>query len=323
MQTIEQPFSANQPSPEQPRIFTAALHPDGSINHVNNALLAYVGLNAAEDVRGSDWFELIAPESEREQFRNAFRALVSRRPNAPRTLTSKVIREDRCEVPVTWCQIAIDKQDEGTAAALIGWQVDKHSEEQSEDFIKAKARALADTLAMRDIETGEHAARVVGYSLRLGKELGFKDDCLRQLELGALLHDVGKIEIPDSILNKPAALTDAEWIVMRKHAALGGRLIRAFEFSSEVARVAHEHHERWDGSGYPRRLKGNAICMGARIFAVADTLDAIMSDRVYRIGRNYETAREEIGKWSGRQFDPTIVEAFMAIEESEWMPASI
>ena len=187
-----------------------------------------------------------------------------------------------------------------------------------EDSYRATLRALAAALETRDRETHGHSERVVSFTLRLGRELGVAGDAIRALEFGALLHDIGKIGIPDAILRKPATLNEREWECMRHHPALGAQILGGIEFLAGAARVVAEHHERFDGTGYPRGLSGAEIDLNARIFAVADAFDAITSDRVYRAGRPYDTAARELWREAGRQFDPEVVAAFLRIPPVEW-----
>ncbi len=183
---------------------------------------------------------------------------------------------------------------------------------------RATLRALAGALEARDFETSGHSDRVVAYSLRLGRELGLAHKELIALEQGALLHDIGKIGVRDSILLKSGALTETEWEEMREHINYGLRIIGGIDFLSGAAPVVGEHHEKFDGSGYPSRLQGDMIHINARIFAVADAFDAITSDRPYRKSASYADARAEIVRNSGRHFDPSVVNAFLAVPESEW-----
>jgi HD-GYP domain-containing protein (c-di-GMP phosphodiesterase class II) len=141
---------------------------------------------------------------------------------------------------------------------------------------------------------------------------------MRSLEFGSLLHDIGKIGVPDAILRKPARLTEEEWKEMRLHPIHGRQILSGIEFLEGASRVVAQHHERWDGSGYPAGLKGEEIDLNARIFAVADAFDAITSDRVYRVGRTYEAALAELERCAGRQFDPRVVEAFGRVAREEW-----
>lgn len=182
------------------------------------------------------------------------------------------------------------------------------------------ARAFALALDARDRETEGHAERVVAFSVRLGQELGMSGSDLIALELGARLHDIGKIAVPDHVLKKPAPLTEDEWAKMRIHPVKGQEMVRAMgdRLPEAAALIVGQHHEQWNGQGYPLGLKADEICLGARIFAVVDTFDAITSDRVYRPGRPYQAALDEILKFSGIQFDPAVVDAFTQIDPSDW-----
>ena len=187
-----------------------------------------------------------------------------------------------------------------------------------EGAYRSTLQALTAALETRDSETHGHSERVVSYSLRLGREYGLNSDEMKSLEFGALLHDIGKIGVPDSILRKPAKLTEEEWVRMREHPLHGQQILRGIEFLQGAARVVAQHHEKWDGSGYPLGLRGEDIDVCARIFAVADAFDAITSDRVYRRGKSYEAAAQELDDWAGRQFDPKIVAAFHRVPKEDW-----
>jgi cyclic di-GMP phosphodiesterase len=187
-----------------------------------------------------------------------------------------------------------------------------------EDAYRSTLKALTAALETRDAETHGHSERVVTFSLRLGRELGLDRAQMTALEFGSLLHDIGKIGVPDAILRKPAKLDEQEWTKMREHPLHGQAILNEIEFLEGAARVVAQHHERWDGSGYPLGLRGEEIELNARIFAVADAFDAMISDRVYRRGRSYEAAAEELDAWSGRQFDPQVVEAFHRVPREDW-----
>jgi putative nucleotidyltransferase with HDIG domain len=187
-----------------------------------------------------------------------------------------------------------------------------------EDAYRSTLKALTSALETRDAETHGHSERVVTYSLRLGREYGLDRLQLKALEFGALLHDIGKIGVPDAILRKPAKLTEDEWVLMREHPLHGQQILRGIEFLEGAARVVAQHHEKWDGSGYPVGIKDEEIDLCARIFSVADAFDAMTSDRVYRRGMSYELAAEELNHWAGRQFDPKVVEAFHRVPKVDW-----
>ena len=187
-----------------------------------------------------------------------------------------------------------------------------------EDAYRATLKALTAALETRDSETHGHSERVVSYSLRLGREYGLNRDEMKALEFGSLLHDIGKIGVPDSILRKPAKLTEEEWVRMREHPMHGQQILRGIEFLQGAARVVAQHHEKWDGSGYPLGLRVEDIDVCARIFSVADAFDAITSDRVYRKGKSYEAAAQELDEWAGKQFDPQVVKAFHRVPREDW-----
>ncbi|HVG32021.1 MAG TPA: HD domain-containing phosphohydrolase [Pyrinomonadaceae bacterium] len=186
------------------------------------------------------------------------------------------------------------------------------------DAYRTTLKALAAALETRDHETHGHSQRVVSFSLRLGYELGLDKEQLMSLEFGSLLHDIGKIGVPDAILRKPAALDEDEWIKMRQHPLHGQQILRGIEFLEGAARVVAQHHEKWDGSGYPLGLKGEDIDLNARIFAVADAFDALTSDRVYRAAQSYEAASTELDRCINQHFDQKIVEAFHRVPKEEW-----
>jgi HD-GYP domain-containing protein (c-di-GMP phosphodiesterase class II) len=159
---------------------------------------------------------------------------------------------------------------------------------------------------------------VAAYALLLGRRSGLEGQDLQRLELGALLHDIGKIGIPQNVLLKPGPLDPEEWAMIRDHTRLGYRLLAPFKELQDEAELVYSHHERYDGTGYPRGLKKKQIPLGARIFAIVDTLDAIASDRPYRAGRDLAAARQEIARQRGRQFDPGLVDTFLAIPDPEF-----
>jgi putative nucleotidyltransferase with HDIG domain len=179
--------------------------------------------------------------------------------------------------------------------------------------------ALKAALKVRDAETMGHSERVVRFSLLLGSELGLNKAQMRSLEYGSLFHDIGKIGVPDEILRKPGPLTSLEWIKMREHPLLGFEILSRIDFLKKASLVVAQHHERWDGKGYPFGLGGVQIDRNARIFAVADAFDAMTSDRVYHAGRTFESATAELKRCAGQQFDLEVVEAFTRIPETDWI----
>ena len=178
--------------------------------------------------------------------------------------------------------------------------------------------ALGDALDMKDAETVGHSKRVTAFTIALARAKGLPHDKISVIARGAFLHDIGKMKVPDAILRKRGALTPEEIEVMKEHCVRGYQLLNKIPFLTEAAEIVYSHQEKWDGTGYPRGLKGNDIPLGARLFAIADTLDAIMSDRPYRAAQPFSAARDEIIRWSGRQFDPEVVKIFQSIPESVW-----
>jgi putative nucleotidyltransferase with HDIG domain len=176
---------------------------------------------------------------------------------------------------------------------------------------------LINALDLRDTETQSHSRRVALYASRLAAQLELKGNDVLDVERGALLHDIGKIGVSDTILLKPGKLTDEEWVEMRRHSEYGYRIIESIDFLGNARRIVWEHHERWDGEGYPRRLSGDKICVGARIFAVIDTYDAMTSDRPYRKALPHEVAIEEITKMKGTQFDPHVADTWVTVPLSD------
>ena len=185
---------------------------------------------------------------------------------------------------------------------------------EAEPLLDGLAEALAAALDAREHQTGLHSKRVACHTLILARR--FSDDAarLRQVYWGSLLHDIGKIGIPDAILLKPGPLSAGEWQVMRRHPEIGYGILSSARGLDEAAQIALTHEERFDGTGYPRGLAGEAIPLGSRLFAVIDALDALTSDRPYRNGISFDAAKTEIVSCSGRQFDPRAVEAFLAEE---------
>ncbi len=183
---------------------------------------------------------------------------------------------------------------------------------------KGSLIALVAALDAREHETELHSLRVQAYALRLGREFGLSQPEMQVLGQASLLHDVGKIGTPDAILLKRGPLDDKEWRIMRDHPETGRRLLRSVPFLRDAAEVVRSHHERYDGSGYPRALCGEQIPLLSRVFAVADVFDALTSDRPYHRKITCEEAKEEIQKESGTYLDPQVVEVFLGISCSEW-----
>ncbi len=177
-------------------------------------------------------------------------------------------------------------------------------------------QALGDALDMKDRETEGHSKRVTAFTMAIARAMGLPHEQIATIARAAFLHDIGKISIPENILNKPGKLDPQETAIMREHCYKGYQLARKIPFLFEASEIIYSHQEHFNGSGYPRQLKGEEIPLGARIFAIADTLDAITSDRAYRPAQSLAAARAEIKRCSGTQFDPEVVAVFLEMPDS-------
>ncbi|MGH9533714.1 MAG: HD domain-containing phosphohydrolase [Terriglobales bacterium] len=187
-----------------------------------------------------------------------------------------------------------------------------------EDTYDATLQALGAALDLRATEVAGHSLRVSLYTEEMARRMGMEGEALRNVIRGAYLHDIGKLGIPDAILLKSSGLTPQEKAVMESHVRIGFEMVQRIEFLAIAAEIVHNHQERFDGDGYPRGLRGEAIPLPARIFSVADALDAMTSNRPYRGALPFAVARGEIVRESGRQFDPKVVEVFLAVPEARW-----
>jgi HD-GYP domain-containing protein (c-di-GMP phosphodiesterase class II) len=183
---------------------------------------------------------------------------------------------------------------------------------------RATVRALSNAVEARDAYTGKHAERVTAYGIALAQAAGLDTDRSPEIEFGFLLHDVGKVAVPDAILFKPAALDEDEFELIAQHPVIGSDILSDVDFLGDGKLVVRHHHERWDGSGYPDGLAGDDIPLAARVFAVADALDALTTDRPYRRGTRFSRAREEIRAHAGSQFDPEVVAALDTIPDDRF-----
>lgn len=190
-----------------------------------------------------------------------------------------------------------------------------------EETYDATLEALGAAVDLRDSQTEGHSARVTRYSLVIAQAMGCSPNELREIARGAYLHDIGKMSVPDGILLKKGKLTPDEQQIMESHVIIGYQMVKRIPFLAQAAQIVLTHQERYDGLGYPAGLRGSAIPLGARIFAVADTLDAMTSDRPYRKALPLGAAIEEIRKESGRQFDPEVVHSFLSIPQDAWSEA--
>ncbi|MFC5302634.1 HD-GYP domain-containing protein [Azospira restricta] len=199
-------------------------------------------------------------------------------------------------------------------ACLLDRRLPAPTAAATEQLYARFVEALTETLDLREHETGLHSRRVACHTQVLARRLVAEPAALRQIYWGALLHDIGKIGVPDAILLKEDRLSDAEWTVMRSHVDCGWQIVARLPEMTAAAELVRCHEERFDGGGYPRGLKGDEIALGARLFAVIDTLDAMTSDRSYRKALPFDAAQREIVRLAGTQFDPLAVDAFLAEE---------
>lgn len=283
--------------------------PDGGTRHVWDRLrrdlpgLSVIGLvRAREPEAWIDWIEsglfdhILAPDDRVGLYAAVRNALDRSRLTAKNEAFRKVLRRDKAE----------RARNAKRAAALEG-------------IYEATLENLMTALDLRDVETFGHSQTVAKYTRILARLLGIHDEAtLDSIRKGALLHDVGKIAIPDSILKKRAALTAPEWEKIRLHPVLGYGLIKEIKLVEEVGNIILYHHEQFDGGGYPRGWKRERIPLESRIFALADSLDAITASRPYRMARDFPSARREITEHSGTQFDPKVVDAFCSLSDEKW-----
>jgi putative nucleotidyltransferase with HDIG domain len=195
----------------------------------------------------------------------------------------------------------------------ISFMNERRYAEDLQESYRATVRALANAVEARDAYTGHHAERVTAYGIALAEAVGL--EATRETEFGFLLHDIGKVAVPDAILFKSSTLTPEEHAVMARHAVTGVEILRDVGFLGDGRLVVRHHHERWDGAGYPDRLRGEDIPPAARVFAVADALDALTTDRPYRPRSTFAAAREEIRSVAGTQFDPAVVAALDSLDD--------
>jgi len=179
-------------------------------------------------------------------------------------------------------------------------------------------QSLGDALDLKSGRSEHHSKRVTAFSIAIARAIGLPRDQISVIARGAFLHDVGLMAIPDNILLKPGELTEEEKHIMQEHAYRGYQMLNKIPFLAEAAEIVYSHQERFDGTGYPRGLKGDQIPLGARIVSVADTFDAIINDRPYRPAQSVQAARVEIEMWSGRQFDPEVAKVFLNMPENIW-----
>jgi putative nucleotidyltransferase with HDIG domain len=236
-------------------------------------------------------------------------------------------RERELEAEVDGLRARI--QEVEAQAAAKEQQLERYAADLRETFKEERARsaqlrasyittvrALANAVEARDAYTGKHAERVAAYGLALARAMGSQLADDPEIEFGFLLHDIGKVAVPDAILYKPEPLTEPERHLMERHTVIGVQILRGVDFLGEAKAVVRSHHERWDGKGYPDGLGTDEIPLAARVFAVADTLDALTTDRPYRPASPLTRAKEIIASLGGTQFDPEVTEAFREVPDS-------
>jgi putative nucleotidyltransferase with HDIG domain len=229
---------------------------------------------------------------------------------APRQLSASQAAGLRALARQAVGQLELRRLSQARAAAVERYE--REIQELSHAY-DATLESLARALDLRDREVEGHIHRVAEITVRLARVLGVAEEDLPNLRRGALLHDIGKMSIPDSVLLKPSALTEEEWAIMHQHPVAAYEMLAPIALLKSALDIPYCHHERWDGGGYPRQLKGEAIPLSARIFSVVDVWDALRSDRPYRPGWPEERVRDYIGKRAGADFDPRVVEAFLQL----------
>ncbi len=207
-----------------------------------------------------------------------------------------------------------DLKEKNLALQVMNRTLEAQVVERTNGLLEGMVRALD----YRDTETQWHSRRVALFTRRIVEQAGVAGEPLVTIEQGALLHDIGKIGVRDSILLKPGPLTPDEWVEMKQHPEIGWRMLASIPYLKDAAEIVYQHQERWDGKGYPRGLKHEEIVLGARAFCIADTMDAITSDRPYRKGSPLDVALAEIGRLAGTQFDPTLVKHFLDVPKQDW-----
>lgn len=308
--------------------------PEGFVLLNSQARLLYVNPvvgrmydSSVEDLLGTSVFGWIHP-GDLEIVRNIYRQLVTE-PGSSRAGVFRLLQShdsihwveasgvnmlddpDVNGIVVMFHDITARKKHETKIRSLLSTL--EHSNEELSRAYEAAIEGWSRALDLRDHQTEDHALRVTELTVRLARSLGLSEEQITHVRRGALLHDIGKLGIPDGILNKPAALTEAEWTIMRRHPVHAYEMLQALDFLGPALDIPRYHHEKWDGSGYPRGLAGERIPMAARLFAVVDVYDALTSDRPYRKAWKKEKALGYIQDHIGSQFDPRIAAVFLQI----------
>ncbi|MCG8349338.1 MAG: response regulator [Chloroflexales bacterium] len=295
----------------------------GAILLANRAMARLLGMMQAKDVQNSNFLQLLEPQHT-EHYRDIVDAAAANLVYAERIETTLLRQEGgrlRVELqigPIVW--------DDQAAAQIIARDVSE--QKQAEQRIRslntellqaydATLEGWSKALELRDEETEGHTQRVTEVAVRLARAMGVDEEALVHIRRGALLHDIGKLGIPDNILLKPGPLTDEEWVTMRLHPVYAYEWLKPIDFLHAALDIPYYHHEKWDGSGYPCGLRGEDIPLAARIFAVIDVWDALSNDRPYRKAWPLERVHEHIRSGTGSHFDPQVVTSFFALDLSD------
>lgn len=306
--------------------------PDGTILLGNNQAAQLHGLKSAEDLPGQNVFTLIAHEEHTRAMEQLGAAVEI---GCIRNIEHTLYRVDGSQFPAE-LSISVIRGDGGAPEAFIGIvrDITERKDTQSrigklvsdlqsmnmelEKSYDATLQGWIGALDLRDHETEGHSWRVTELTVQLAREMGVSEEDIVHVRRGALLHDIGKMGIPDSILLKPGPLTDQEWAVMRRHPQYAQEWLSTIEFLQPALDIPYCHHEKWDGTGYPRKLAGEQIPLWARMFAVVDVWDALRSDRPYRPSMPDSSTRRYIISQSGSHFDPEVVVAFLSMDLSKY-----
>lgn len=305
--------------------------PHGAILLANAQAVQAHGFSSVNELLGRNLFELVAHDEHQRAMAHLGCAVEM---GSIRNIEHQLLRADGTAFPAE-LSIAVITGSTGQPQAFIAIVRDITERRQTQERIEHLLAAVQQTnedlihtydttlagwvaaLDLRDEETNGHSQRVTQLTVRLARAMGLDDEAIVQIRRGALLHDIGKMGIPDAILRKPGALTDEEWAIMRRHPEYADQLLAPIRFLQPALNIPYYHHERWDGTGYPCGLQGEAIPLPARIFAVVDVYDALRSDRPYRAGWSEERTRSYIRAQAGSHFDPAVVEVFLGLEGIE------
>lgn len=297
---------------------------DGGVRLTNSALLALLGAKERVEIVDTKLWHFMLPEQVEAFQRQIEDVLASTTP--VERVEVNFVRADGSLVPVEVTIGSLPWNDHNVVQLIVhNITRRKRAEEEIHRSHAALEFAYDETLEgwaraleLRDFETVGHCKRVTELTLRLARALGVEGDALVQIRRGALLHDIGKMGVPDGILLKPGPLDKEEWAVMRKHPIYAYEMLAPIAFLRDALDIPYYHHEKWDGTGYPLGLQATEIPFAARIFAVVDVWDALCSDRPYHCAWSQEAAREHIEAEAGKHFDPTVVAAFLRLLDDDW-----